>query len=75
MRSRLGILNITGEYVVVHDIKNGKCSIELGDGCLVLVGVDEVIVAPIFKGIDSKRTLSESDMKVIKERLDNINGL
>lgn len=75
MISRLGISKITGEYIIVHHIYNGQCSIELGDGNLSLANINDIQVLPIFKDIDTKKPMSDQDIKTVKERLDKINSL
>lgn len=74
MEARLGILRSTGEYIIVHDIRDGKCSIEDGLGYLSLEMIDNVMIVPILKGINTKdKPMSEQDIKIAKQRLDKIN--
>lgn len=74
MEARLGILRNTGEYIIVHDIRDGKCSIEDGLGYLSLEVVENVMVVPLLKGINTKaKTMSKQDIKTVKQRLEKIN--
>jgi hypothetical protein len=73
--SRLGLLLTTNEYIIIHDITNGKCTIENKDGRLDFIDVEDVAVYSILKGMNVKQELSASDIDIIKERLNKINGI